>query len=295
MPVVHLAAVDALKGKPLADDVVHIYRDGLVAQTQQADLTAGTHYGEHLVKNMTITAHFQADIEALYKTLLLHDPGKVFTGCIDGCVNAHFFRQLQTIVVDVGDDDTTGTCEFTNAGGHDTNGTRTGDQYVLANQIPHQRGMGGIAESIEECNNIFIQVFIDGDNVACRNHQIFSEGTVAVYAHTLGVLTPLDVAVVTVAAVAAGNVTFTTDPLAYIETGDAVTQTGNFTDIFMSNGLTGLYMLRGPIVPQINMDIGPADSGLVYFNQNLTGTGDRYGDFSQFQTGTGRGFYNCIH
>ena len=49
MPVVHLAAVDALQGQALGDQGIHIHGHRLVADAQQADLAAITHHGDHLL------------------------------------------------------------------------------------------------------------------------------------------------------------------------------------------------------------------------------------------------------
>src|SRR5699024_9221519 len=94
-----------------------------------------------------------------------------------------------------------------------------------------------------------------------------------VHAHTLGVLAPLDVAGVAVAAAAAGDVAFAADPLAHMEAGDAGTQLGHLAHIFMADDHGGLDVLLGPGVPVIDMYIGAADSGLVDLDQHLAGAG----------------------
>jgi hypothetical protein len=54
-------------------------------------------------------------------------------------------------------------------------------------------------------------------------------------------------------------------------------------------------MLGGPGIPVVDMDICTADGGLMHFDQYFSGTGNRHGNFTQFQTGTGYGLNDGIH
>ena len=281
MPVVHLTAVDTLQGQTLADDVVHIHGDGLVAQAQQADLTAGAHHAQHLVEGMAVAGHFQTHVEAFHDVQLLHHSGQVFLAGVDSSVNAHLASQLQAVLVQVGDDNTAGACVLADASGHNADGAGAGDQHVFAHQIPHQSGVGGIAESVKEGNHIFVQILVDGDDIGGGDTQVLCESTVAVDAHAKGVLTPLNVAVVAVAAVAAGDMALAADTLANGKAGDTLAQGSDLAHILVADGHTWLDMLGSPIVPLIDVDIGATDGGLMDLDQNFAGTNLGDGDLCQ--------------
>ena len=103
--------------------------------------------------------------------------------------------------------------------------------------------MGCVSYCVEHCNNVLIQRRVDGNNVCSRNAYIFSECTVTVYAYAVCVLTPLDISVTAVTAVAAGNVSFTGNSLSYSEACYTFTELSDLTNILMSDNHRRFYVL----------------------------------------------------
>lgn len=97
--------------------------------------------------------------------------------------------------------------EFTDARGNDADGAGAGDEDVLADQREHERRVGGVAEGVKECNDVLGKAFVNGDHVRFRNADVLCKRAVAVNADADGVLAPLDVARMAVAAAVAGDVT----------------------------------------------------------------------------------------
>ena len=79
--------------------------------------------------------------------------------------------------------------------------------------------MGCVSNGVKHSNHILVHAGIDGDHVCSRDAYILSKCAVTVYTHAVGVLTPLDVAVVAVTAVAAGDVAFAGYALANCKAG----------------------------------------------------------------------------
>ena len=63
---------------------------------------------------------------------------------------AHLARQVETVVVDVRDDDVACADEARDGGRHDPDRPGAGDEHVLAHQVEGERGVRGIAEGIED-------------------------------------------------------------------------------------------------------------------------------------------------
>ena len=221
--------------------------------------------------------------------------GQVFLCGIHRGIHTHLPGQIQAVIVDIGDDDAAGAGMLADRGGNDADGTGTGDQHILADEGEHQCGVGGVAEGIKEGHHILVQILINEDHIGFGDAQIFGKGTVPIHTHGHGVLAPLDVAVVAVAAAVAGDVTLARDPLTDLQTGDTFTQGSNLTHIFVANGHRGLDMLHRPGIPVVDMDIGAADGGFMNLDQYLTGAGCRHGNLPQFQAGAGLRFDNRIH
>ena len=70
---------------------------------------------------------------------------------------------------------------------------------------------------------------------------------------------------------------------------------GDFADILMTDDHGRFDMLRGPFVPVIDMNVGAANRGFVYFDQHLAGTRSGDGYLTKLQTGSGSRLYDSVH
>ena len=155
--------------------------------------------------------------------------------------------------------------------------------------------MGGVAEGVEEGHHILRQALVNDNHVALGNADVLAEGAVPVHAHALGVLAPLDVAGVAVAAAAAGDVPLAADPLADVQPVDARAQLGDFAHIFMADDHGRTDMLHRPGVPVINMYVRTADGGFVDLDEYLSGTRLGNRNLPQFQTYSCNRLYQRVH
>ena len=132
--------------------------------------------------------------------------------------------------------------------------------------------MGGVAEGVKEGDNVLGKAFVNGDHVRFRNADVLCKRAVAVNADADGVLAPLDVACVAVAAAVAGDVALAGDALANVQTRYACAKLRDLADILMADGHGRLDVLLRPRIPVVNVDIRAADGGFVDLDENLSRT-----------------------
>ena len=242
-----------------------------------------------------VSGHFKTYVKALGQSLLVHDLAQILLRGVDGSVDAHLAGKVEPVFVDVGDHDAACARVFADAAHDNADGARARDEHVLADEREHEGGMRGVAEGVKEGDDVLRQALVDGNDVARRDADILRERTVAVDADADMVLAPLNIAGVTVAAVAAGDMALAGDALADREARDARAKLGDLADILMADDLRGLDVLLRPLVPFVDMDVGAADRGLVDLDENFSGARHRNRHLPQLQSGAGCWFYNGIH
>ena len=134
----HLAAIDALEDKALENHFVPV--DGHIAgwDAEDRDLAPVVHRAQHVTEGLRIARHFHADIEALDHAELIHRVVYRVPGYIDGTCRTHLARQIEAIVVDVGDHDVTCASVARDGDGHDADRAGASDQHVLADEVEGQ-------------------------------------------------------------------------------------------------------------------------------------------------------------
>ena len=156
VPVVHFAAIDALQRQAVCNDLVHVHADGAVAETKQRDLAAAAHDGDQLVERRGVAGHFKPYIEAFGQPLRAHDCVQILVRGVDGGIDAHFAGKGKPVFVDISNDDAARARVFADAARNDADGACAGDEHVLADEREHKRGMRGVAEGVEEGDNVLI-------------------------------------------------------------------------------------------------------------------------------------------
>ena len=139
------------------------------------------------------------------------------------------------------------------------------------------------------------ETMVDDDHVAGGDAHVLRKGPVPIHAHAVGVLAPLDVAGVAVAAVTAGDVALAADPHTHFKAGDAGAQLRDLAHILVADDHGGLHMLGGPGGPVVDMHVRAADSGFVDLDEHLAGAGHGHGHLPELQTDARHGLYDGIH
>ena len=136
---------------------------------------------------------------------------------VDGARRAHAARQLQAVVVDVGDHDVARADEARDRGRHDADRAGAGDQHVLADQVEGQRGVGGVAERIEDRGDVVADRVGQLEGVVGGDRQVLGERPGTIDADADRVAAQVPPAGAAVAAVAAGDVALARDAVADLQ------------------------------------------------------------------------------
>ena len=273
----HLAAVDALDGQHLEDDGVPVDVHAAAGNAEQGDLAAVVHDVHHLREGGARPAHLQAHVEALGHAEFLHDGAQVLVGDVHGAGDAHAAREVEAIIVDVGDHDVARANVFGNGGSHHADGSGAGDQDVLANQIEAQGGVHGVPEGIEDRGDVVGNVVREFEGVEGGQHEVLGEGAGAVHADAQGVAAQVAAPGAAVAAVPARDVALAADAVPDLEAAHLAAECGDRAHVLVPDDHGhGDGVLR-PGVPLVDVHVGAADAALADPDEQVVraGRGDR--------------------
>ena len=104
-----------------------------LGSAQHRDAPAMRHVGEHIAQRGGVARHLQADVEAFLHPQLALDIGEG-SRCERPArsVTPIFLRQVEPVLVDVGDHDVARAGVADDGGGHHADRTGAGDQHVFA-------------------------------------------------------------------------------------------------------------------------------------------------------------------
>src|SRR5690606_23094627 len=130
---------------------------------------------------------------------------------VQGEADADLAGQLQALLAHIGDHDVAGARVAGHGGGHQADGSRPGDQHVLADDREGQRGVHGVAERVEDRGD----VQVDGDavhpDVGGGQRDVLGEGAVTADSQAHGGPAQVAAAGQAVAALAAHQVALAAD------------------------------------------------------------------------------------
>src|SRR5690606_13364513 len=163
--------------------------------------------------------------------------------------------------------------ELADAGGDDPDRAGAGDQHVLADHVELQRAVRGVAVGIEERGKLRRHLIRDRPQVAGRHHDVLGEGAVAVDPDPDRVRAQVRAPAAAVAAVAADDMALGGDALADAVAVHARADLGDAAHELVPDHQPGPDGALAPFVPQVDVQVGAADRGLLDLDQHLVGTG----------------------
>ena len=98
-----------------------------------------------------------------------------------------------------------------------------------------------------------------------------------------------------IAAVAAGNVAFTGDPVAYGEPRNVAADLHDLAHVLVAYCHRHTDRVLRPLVPVVDMDVRPADRGLANTNLYVVGPRDGLRLIFHPDAGFGLSLYECLH
>src|SRR5690606_20280460 len=146
-----------------------------------------------------------------------------------------------------------------------------GDQHVLADHVELQRAVRGVAVGIEERGQLRRHLVRDRPQVAGRHHDVLGEGAVAVDPDPDRVRAQVRAPAAAVAAVAADDVALGGHALADAVAVHARADLGDAADELVPDHQPGPDGALAPLVPQVDVQVGAADRGLLDLDQHFVG------------------------
>ena len=155
--------------------------------------------------------------------------------------------------------------------------------------------MRGIAQRVKDGGHLHAHLVAHADDVALRDGKVFCKAAGAVHADTLRVRAEMEKTFAAVAAVSADDMTFSGYDFARAELRYGRPHFLNDTAVFMPHVHADGDGLLCPCIPVPDVQVGPADGGLVNFNQYIVrpNFGHRY--VQQLQAFIGLCLHQCFH
>ena len=224
---------------------------------------------QHAAERRRRAGHLQAHVETFGHPQLGHHVIEVLFRHVHRASDAHFARQLETVLVNVSDHHVTRADVFRHRRRHHADRTGAGDQHVFPHQIEGERGVHGVAEWVEDGRQVIRDIVGNFKGVKGRDHQILGKAARAVDAHADGVAAQVGTARAAVTAVAAGDMPFAGDAVANLKAAHFLTNPHHFADIFVTDHHRHRNGLLRPLIPVVDVHVGPANGGLADFNQQI--------------------------
>ena len=144
---------------------------------------------------------------------------------------------------------------------HDADRTGTGDQHIFSYKVAGKGGVGGISERIEDGGNVIRNGIGHYKGIHGGYAEVFGKTSLPVDADTDGVAAEMSSSCPAVAAVSAGDVAFSGDPITGVDALDFIPYLFNDAYEFMADGHRHRDGSLRPLVPIVDVDVSSADCG----------------------------------
>ncbi len=242
-----------------------------------------------------IAAHFQPHVEAfLHAEFFLHI-GEGLARDVERDVRAHFFGQVEAVLIHIGNDDIARTGVPDDGGGHEADRTRAGDQHVFAEDVEAERGVHGVAEGIEDAGHIKVDARAVVPHVAHGQGEILREGAGAVDADADGVRAEMAPAGEAIAAAPTDDVAFAAHDFAGEKVVHIFADFDDLADELMADDHRHGDGLLRPGVPFVDVQVGAADAGAVHLDEHVVDAAFGIGHILEPEAGFGFRFDEGFH
>ncbi len=181
------------------------------------------------------------------------------------------------------------------AGGHDPDGPRPGDQHVLAQQVERQRRVRGVAQRVEAGQDLQRDARVGVPDVGLRHAQVLGEAALAVHPHPAGAGAQVTPARQAVAAVPADQVALPAHRLAGEKVPDHGAHALHDAGELVPDHQGHRHVLRGPGVPVVDVQVRAADGGFPDADQHVGGADFRLAHLLQPEPGLGPLLDQSLH
>ena len=188
---------------------------------------------------------------------------------VDGLGGAHLAREVQSVLVDVGDHDMPRAAITRDSHRHDADRSGAGDEYILAHDVEGERGVRCVAERDRESRRPRRRWRGELEHVAGGKRQILRERTRAIHADTQRVAAQVAPAGAAVAAMSAGDVAFARHAVAGLDAAHFAADLDDLARVLVTDGHRHRDGFLRPRVPVVDMHVGAADGRAVDLDEHV--------------------------
>jgi hypothetical protein len=180
-------------------------------------------------------------------------------------------------------------------GGHDSDGSGSSDEDVLAEDREGERGVDGITEGIEDGSDFERDAGRVLPDVGHGQDDEFGEGPIAINPNAHGVGAEVAASGKAVAAAAADDVAFAGDDGSNCKVFDVGADSDDFADELVADGEADGDSRGSPGVPLVDMEVGAADAGVEDANLYVVDADFGLGNVFEPEAAFCAAFYKCLH
>ena len=155
--------------------------------------------------------------------------------------------------------------------------------------------MDGVSEGIENRRGVSVDFRIVSPDIRHGQGDQFREASRAIHSHSRGVRAKMTATCHAVSTAAADDVTFAGDKLARMKVVHVGSDGNDLADEFVPDGQRYFDGPSSPLVPIVDMHIGPADARSEDTNENVVDADSRLGDIAQPEAFFGAVFDESFH
>ena len=185
---------------------------------------------------------------------------------------AHLGGEIQAELIDVRDHDVARAAVARNRHRHDADGSRAGDEHVLADDVEGERRVRGVAERVEDRGDFVVDGGRELEDVGRGQGQILRERSGAVHADALRVAAKMPAPRAAVAAMSAGDVSLAGHPIAGLDAAHLAADLDDLARILVTDGHRHRNGLLRPRIPVVDVHVGAADGGAVHLDEHVVVT-----------------------
>ena len=154
-------------------------------------------------------------------------------------------------------------------GCHDADGAGVGDQHVLPHQIEGQRGVNRIAERVEDCADLIVDLIGQRHDIEGGQAQILGEGALFVDADPTSCRVQMELPGPALPRLLADQMPLAGTALSDGQPLDIAPDLHDLAGEFVARDKAQRNRPRRPVVPVPDMDVGAADAGLADADQHV--------------------------
>ena len=165
----------------------------------------------------------------------------------------------------------------------DRSGTR--DEDVLADQVEGQCRVHSVPQRVEDRRRVIADLVGHEVGVSGRQDDAIGEATVSVDAHPDGRPAQVGCPCPAVPTGATRDVAFPGDAVALPDPGHLVADLDGDPDELVSDGDRRRQGRFRPVIPVVDVEVGPTDGGAPHLDHDIGRTGDRFRYVGQYEAG----------